>query len=179
VGDLLRAGVRLRPVHALRHQHRPLRADVEGRQLDRRLGEAADQRASSANSQIQEFLDQYNGAGVQHIALLTPDITATIEEMRKMGQEFLDVPDTYYDGEFDERVGQIQEDKTALKKLKILVDRDNEEGYCSSFSPSASLRGPRCSSRSSSGAAARSLGEGNFRALFEAIEREQAKRGSL
>jgi len=66
---------------------------------------------SSANSQIQEFLDQYNGAGVQHIALLTPDITATIDEMRKMGQEFLDVPDSYYDGSFDERVGKIQENK--------------------------------------------------------------------
>ena len=62
---------------------------------------------SSANSQIQEFLDRYNGPGVQHIALLTPDIIATVAEMRRMGQEFLDVPATYYDAEFNRRVGEI------------------------------------------------------------------------
>ena len=62
---------------------------------------------SSANSQIQEFIDEYRGPGVQHIALLTPDILATIEEMRRMGQEFLEVPDSYYDENFEERVGTI------------------------------------------------------------------------
>jgi len=135
---------------------------------------------SSANSQIQEFLDQYSGAGVQHIALLTPDITATIEEMRKMGQEFLDVPDSYYDGNFDERVGKIQEDKQALKKLKILVDRDNEDGYllqlftkCVFARPTLFFEVIQRRGRSIG------FGEGNFRALFEAIEREQARRGTL
>ena len=85
---------------------------------------------SSANSQIQEFLDRYNGPGVQHIALLTPDIVATVAEMRRMGQEFLEVPETYYDAEFDRRVGEIEEDKELLKQLRILVDRDaGDEGY--------------------------------------------------
>jgi 4-hydroxyphenylpyruvate dioxygenase len=135
---------------------------------------------SSANSQIQEFLDQYQGAGVQHIALLTPDITATIGAMRQMGQEFLDVPDSYYDGSFDARVGQIQENKEELKKLKILVDRDNETGYllqlftkCVFARPTLFFEVIQRRGRSIG------FGEGNFRALFEAIEREQARRGTL
>jgi 4-hydroxyphenylpyruvate dioxygenase len=135
---------------------------------------------SSANSQIQEFLDQYRGPGVQHIALLTPDIVATIEEMRRMGQEFLDVPDSYYDASFDERVGQIDEDKEQLRKLKILVDRDNESGYllqlftrCVFTRPTLFFEVIQRRGR------ATGFGEGNFRALFEAIEREQARRGTL
>jgi 4-hydroxyphenylpyruvate dioxygenase len=135
---------------------------------------------SSANSQIQEFLDQYKGAGVQHIALLTPDITATIDEMRRMGQEFLDVPESYYDASFDERVGRIEEDKEQLKKLKILVDRDNETGYllqlftkCVFARPTLFFEVIQRRGRSVG------FGEGNFRALFEAIEREQASRGTL
>ncbi len=70
---------------------------------------------SSQNSQIQEFLDRYGGPGVQHIALLTPDIVSTVAEMRRMGQEFLDVPDTYYDAEFERRIGEIEEDKAMLR----------------------------------------------------------------
>ncbi|HEY4302025.1 MAG TPA: 4-hydroxyphenylpyruvate dioxygenase [Candidatus Didemnitutus sp.] len=135
---------------------------------------------SSANSQIQEFLDQYHGAGVQHIALLTPDITATIEEMRRMGQEFLEVPDSYYDDTFAERVGPIEEDKETLRRLKILVDRDNESGYllqlftkCVFARPTLFFEVIQRRGRSMG------FGEGNFRALFEAIEREQARRGSL
>ncbi len=135
---------------------------------------------SSANSQIQEFLDQYNGPGVQHIALLTPNIIATIDEMRKMGQDFLDVPDSYYDAEFDARVGAITENKEELKKLKILVDRDNEEGYllqlftkCVFARPTLFFEVIQRRGRSIG------FGEGNFRALFEAIEREQAARGTL
>ena len=135
---------------------------------------------SSANSQIQEFLDQYNGPGVQHVALLTPNIIATIDEMRKMGQDFLDVPDTYYDAEFDARVGAITENKEELKKLKILVDRDNEEGYllqlftkCVFARPTLFFEVIQRRGRSVG------FGEGNFRALFEAIEREQAARGTL
>lgn len=135
---------------------------------------------SSANSQIQEFLDQYNGAGVQHIALLTPDIVATIGEMRRMGQEFLEVPDSYYDENFGERVGAITEDKETLRQLRILVDRDNEDGYllqlftkCVFARPTLFFEVIQRRGRSIG------FGEGNFRALFEAIEREQAKRGTL
>ncbi|MBL9214725.1 MAG: 4-hydroxyphenylpyruvate dioxygenase [Opitutaceae bacterium] len=135
---------------------------------------------SSANSQIQEFLDQYRGPGVQHIALLTPDIVATIEEMRRMGQEFLDVPDSYYDGEFDKRVGQIDEDKDLLKALRILVDRDTDDGYLLQLFTKCVFTRPTLffeviQRRGNS----LGFGEGNFRALFEAIEREQAKRGTL
>ena len=136
---------------------------------------------SSANSQIQEFLDRYNGPGVQHIALLTPDIVATVAEMRRMGQEFLDVPETYYDAAFDQRVGAIEEDKELLKQLRILVDRDEgDDGYllqlftkCVFARPTLFFEVIQRRGR------ARGFGEGNFRALFEAIEREQAKRGSL
>ena len=135
---------------------------------------------SSANSQIQEFLDQYNGPGVQHIALLTPDIVATIGEMRRMGQEFLEVPDSYYDASFEERVGRISEDKETLRQLRILVDRDNEEGYllqlftkCVFTRPTLFFEVIQRRGRSIG------FGEGNFRALFEAIEREQMRRGTL
>jgi len=135
---------------------------------------------SSANSQIQEFLDQYRGPGVQHIALLTPDIIGTIAEMRKMGQDFLDVPDSYYDASFEERVGAIDEDKEELRQLKILVDRDNEEGYllqlftkCVFTRPTLFFEVIQRKGKSIG------FGEGNFRALFEAIEREQMRRGTL
>jgi len=135
---------------------------------------------SSANSQIQEFLDRYNGPGVQHIALLTPDIVATIEEMRRMGQAFLEVPDSYYDDNFEARVGAIQEDKETLRRLRILVDRDNEDGYllqlftqCVFARPTLFFEVIQRRGR------AMGFGEGNFRALFEAIEREQEKRGAL
>ena len=135
---------------------------------------------SSAKSQIQEFLDQYNGPGVQHIALLTPDIITTIAEMRRMGQDFLDVPDSYYDHTFEERVGRIDEDKEELRRLKILVDRDNEEGYllqlftqCVFARPTLFFEVIQRKGKSIG------FGEGNFRALFEAIEREQMRRGTL
>ncbi len=136
---------------------------------------------SSANSQIQEFLDQYQGPGVQHIALLTPDIISTIGEMRRMGQEFLEVPDTYYDASFDQRVGKIEEDKDVLRSLRILADREgDDDGYllqlftkCVFTRPTLFFEIIQRRGRS------RGFGEGNFRALFEAIEREQAKRGTL
>lgn len=135
---------------------------------------------SSANSQIQEFLDQYNGPGVQHIALLTPNIIATIDEMRKMGQEFLDVPDSYYDEAFEERVGKIDEDKETLRPLRILVDRDNETGYLLQlFTKCVFARPTLFFEVIQRKGTSMGFGEGNFRALFEAIEREQQKRGTL
>jgi 4-hydroxyphenylpyruvate dioxygenase len=134
---------------------------------------------SSQNSQIREFLDRYGGPGVQHIALLTPDIVATVAEMRRMGQEFLDVPDTYYDAEFEKRIGEIEEDKAMLKQLKILVDRDHDGYLLQLFTKCVFARPTLFFEVIQRRGRAMGFGEGNFRALFEAIEREQAKRGSL
>lgn len=134
---------------------------------------------SSKNSQIQLFLDDYGGPGVQHIALLTPNIIATVAEMRREGVTFLDVPDTYYEM-LPQRVGQIHEDLDTLKKLRILVDRDRPDGYLLQLFTQPIFDRPTLFHEviqrhgNSDG-----FGEGNFRALFEAIEREQAKRGLL
>lgn len=134
---------------------------------------------SSQNSQIQEYLDRYNGPGVQHIALLTPNIIATIAEMRRMGQEFLDVPDSYYDEEFDRRIGEIEEDKAELKRLKILVDRDHDGYLLQLFTKCVFTRPTLFFEVIQRRGRAMGFGEGNFRALFEAIEREQQQRGTL
>src|SRR6266446_6350287 len=135
---------------------------------------------SSKNSQIQEYLDEYRGPGVQHIALLTPNILATVGEMRKQGVDFLDVPDSYYDEELKKRIGEIEEDVTELNKLKILVDRDRPDGYLLQLFTQCVFNRPTLffeviQRRGNS----EGFGEGNFTALFEAIEREQKKRGSL
>ena len=134
---------------------------------------------SSANSQIQEFINEYRGPGVQHIALLTSDIVASVREMRRRGMTFLDVPDTYFDA-LPDRVGQIQEDVAELHELGILVDRDREDGYLLQLFTQPLFDRPTLfyeviQRRGNSVG----FGEGNFRALFEAIEREQARRGSL
>jgi 4-hydroxyphenylpyruvate dioxygenase len=134
---------------------------------------------SSQNSQIQEFLDRYSGPGVQHIALLTPSIVDTVAEMRRMGVDFLDVPDTYYDEEFEQRVGKIEEDKNELRKLKILVDRDHDGYLLQLFTKCVFARPTLFFEVIQRRGGAQGFGEGNFRALFEAIEREQAKRGTL
>jgi 4-hydroxyphenylpyruvate dioxygenase len=135
---------------------------------------------SSKNSQIQEFLDEFKGPGVQHIALLTPNIIGAIREMRAQGVKFMDVPDSYYDAEFTQRVGEIKERLDELKKLHILVDRDRPDGYLLQIFTHPVFDRPTLFHEiiqrrgNSTG-----FGEGNFRALFEAIEREQARRGSL
>jgi 4-hydroxyphenylpyruvate dioxygenase len=134
---------------------------------------------SSRNSQIQEFLDEYRGPGVQHIAMLTPDIVGTVREMRAREMKFLEVPGTYYD-ELPARVGQIKEDMAELRELGILVDRDREDGYLLQLFSQPVFERPTLfyeiiQRRGNS----EGFGEGNFRALFEAIEREQAKRGTL
>lgn len=134
---------------------------------------------SSKNSQIQEFLDEYRGPGVQHIALLTADITSTVREMRNRGMEFLDVPDTYYD-DVPRRCGEIKEDLNELRDLRILVDRDRADGYLLQLFSKPIFDRPTLfyeviQRRGNS----EGFGEGNFRALFEAIEREQQKRGTL
>lgn len=128
-------------------------------------------------SQIQEYLEFYNGAGVQHLALLTSDIVKTIEVLRANGVEFLDTPDTYYD-ELTARVGKIDEEIDKLKELKILVDRD-EEGYLLQIFTKPIVDRPTLFIEIIQRKGSRGFGEGNFKALFESIEREQERRGNL
>lgn len=128
-------------------------------------------------SQIDEYLEFYKGAGVQHIALLTEDIISTVSELRKRGIEFLHVPDTYYDDLFA-RVGKIDEDIEIIKKLNILVDRD-EEGYLLQLFTKPVEDRPTVFYEIIQRKGAKSFGKGNFKALFEAIEREQELRGTL
>ncbi|WP_114782680.1 4-hydroxyphenylpyruvate dioxygenase [Botryobacter ruber] len=128
-------------------------------------------------SQIDEYLEFYRGAGVQHIAVATDDILHTVAELRRRGVEFLYVPDTYYDDLFD-RVGRIDEDMPALKEQNILVDRDDEGYLLQIFTKPVEDR-PTLFFEIIQRKGARSFGKGNFKALFEAIEREQALRGNL
>ncbi len=128
-------------------------------------------------SQIQEYLEFYNGAGVQHLALLTNDIVKTVEALRANGVEFLDTPDTYYD-ELSARVGKIDEEIDKLKELKILVDRD-DEGYLLQIFTKPIVDRPTLFIEIIQRKGSRGFGEGNFKALFESIEREQERRGNL
>ena len=128
-------------------------------------------------SQIEEYLDFYKGAGVQHIAIATDDIIYTVSELRKRGVEFLYVPDTYYNDILD-RVGHINEDLNELKKLNILIDRD-EEGYLLQIFTKPVEDRPTVFFEIIERNGAKSFGKGNFKALFEAIEHEQALRGNL
>ncbi|KEO73837.1 4-hydroxyphenylpyruvate dioxygenase [Anditalea andensis] len=128
-------------------------------------------------SQIEEYLDFYNGAGVQHMAIATDDIIHTVTELRERGVEFLEVPSTYYDDLLD-RVGTIEEDIEPLKKLNILVDRD-EEGYLLQIFTKPVQDRPTLFFEIIQRKGAKSFGKGNFKALFEAIEREQELRGNL
>lgn len=128
-------------------------------------------------SQIDEYLDFYKGPGVQHIAIATEDILHTVSELRKRGVEFLYVPENYYEG-ISERVGTINEDVTALKKQNILIDRD-EEGYLLQIFTKPIQDRPTVFFEIIERNGARSFGKGNFKALFESIEREQALRGNL
>jgi 4-hydroxyphenylpyruvate dioxygenase len=128
-------------------------------------------------SQIEEYLDFYGGPGVQHIAIATDDILETVGELRKRGVEFLVVPDTYYDDLLD-RVGDIDEEIEDLKRLNLLVDRDDEGYLLQIFTKPVEDR-PTLFYEIIQRKGAQSFGKGNFKALFESIEREQAKRGNL
>lgn len=128
-------------------------------------------------SQIEEYLDFYRGAGVQHIAVATHDIITTVTELRNRGIEFLYVPETYYDDVLD-RVGQIDENLEELKKLNILIDRD-EEGYLLQLFTKPVEDRPTLFYEIIQRKGAKSFGKGNFKALFESIEREQELRGNL
>lgn len=128
-------------------------------------------------SQIEEYLDFYNGPGVQHLAFSTDNIVATVSAMRDRGVDFLYVPETYYDDVL-ERVGEIDEDIDLLKEHGILIDRD-EEGYLLQLFTNNILDRPTMFIEIIQRKGAQSFGIGNFKALFEAIERQQAKRGTL
>lgn len=128
-------------------------------------------------SQIEEYLDFYHSAGVQHIAIATDDIIHTVGELRRRGVEFLNVPDVYYD-DVMERVGKINESLEELKKLNILIDRD-EEGYLLQIFTKPVQDRPTVFFEIIERNGAKSFGKGNFKALFESIEREQALRGNL
>ncbi|MDA0899181.1 MAG: 4-hydroxyphenylpyruvate dioxygenase [Bacteroidetes bacterium] len=128
-------------------------------------------------SQIEEYINFYNGAGVQHLALATDNIIYTIHELRERGVDFLDVPDSYY-LDLQDRVGAIDEDIEVLKKYKILVDRD-DEGYLLQLFTKPLMDRPTVFIEIIQRKGATSFGKGNFKALFEAIEREQENRGTL
>jgi 4-hydroxyphenylpyruvate dioxygenase len=128
-------------------------------------------------SQIDEYLEFYRGPGVQHIALATNDIISTVSAMRDRGVEFLRVPTSYYDTLL-ERVGHIDEDLAPLRELGVLVDRD-DEGYLLQIFTKPVQDRPTLFYEIIQRKGAQSFGKGNFKALFEAIEREQESRGNL
>ncbi len=133
--------------------------------------------AGKKKSQIDEYLDFYRGPGVQHIAIATNDIVKTVRTLRSRGVEFLRVPKTYYDTVLD-RVGKIDEDLAPLAELGILVDRD-DEGYLLQIFTKPVQDRPTLFYEIIQRKGAKSFGAGNFKALFEAIEREQDLRGNL
>jgi 4-hydroxyphenylpyruvate dioxygenase len=128
-------------------------------------------------SQIDEYLEFYGGAGAPHIAVATRDIVGTVEELTARGIRFLRTPDTYYE-EVPERIGEIQESLDDLRRLGILVDRDDEGYLLQIFTKPIGDR-PTMFFEVIERHGARGFGEGNFKALFEAIEREQELRGNL
>ena len=128
-------------------------------------------------SQVEEYLEFYNGEGVQHVAVATNDIVKTVTDIQKRGVEFLNIPTSYYD-ELPDRVGHIDEDLEPLKKLGILVDRDNEGYLLQIFSKPVEDR-PTLFFEIIQRKGAKSFGKGNFKALFEALEKEQDARGNL
>ncbi|MFZ3274636.1 MAG: 4-hydroxyphenylpyruvate dioxygenase [Lutibacter sp.] len=128
-------------------------------------------------SQIEEYLDFYNGSGVQHIAVATNNILETVKALTERGVEFLHVPGSYYDTVLD-RVGEIDEDLAALKDLGILVDRD-DEGYLLQIFTKPVTDRPTLFFEIIQRKGAQSFGKGNFKALFESIEAEQERRGTL
>ncbi len=128
-------------------------------------------------SQVEEFLDFYNGAGVQHIAIATSNIIETVTMLGERGVEFLKIPESYYDTVLD-RVGTIDEDLMPLCKLGILIDKD-DEGYLLQIFTKPLEDRPTLFFEIIQRKGAKSFGKGNFKALFEAIEREQEARGNL
>ncbi|MEV4102196.1 4-hydroxyphenylpyruvate dioxygenase [Nonomuraea sp. NPDC049649] len=134
---------------------------------------------SRRKSQIDEYLEFYGGPGVQHVALATNDIITTVDHMRAAGVEFLDTPDSYYDDpELRARIGTVRAPIEELKKRKILVDRD-EDGYLLQIFTKPVQDRPTVFFELIERHGSLGFGKGNFKALFEAIEREQERRGNL
>jgi 4-hydroxyphenylpyruvate dioxygenase len=135
--------------------------------------------AGKRKSQIDEYLEFYEGAGCQHIALATNDILSTVDEMRRRGVEFLDTPDSYYDDpELRARIGTVRVPVEELKSRGILVDRD-EDGYLLQIFTKPVGDRPTVFFELIERHGSLGFGKGNFKALFEAIEREQERRGNL
>ena len=128
-------------------------------------------------SQIQEFVDYYNGAGIQHVAMSTKDIIKTVKKLRSNGVEFLPTPQSYYDKLLN-RVGDLKEDINLLSELGILVDSD-ENGYMLQIFTKPIQDRPTLFYEIIQRKGSNSFGKGNFKALFESIEREQMLRGNL
>jgi 4-hydroxyphenylpyruvate dioxygenase len=128
-------------------------------------------------SQIDEYLEFSEGPGVQHIALQTHDVVGTVEALKGRGIAFLDTPETYYD-DVQGRVGEINESYDDLRRLRILADRDDDGYLLQIFTKTAQDR-PTLFFEVIERHGATTFGEGNFKALFESIEREQALRGNL
>ena len=128
-------------------------------------------------SQVEEYLEFYDGEGCQHVALATNNIVETVSTLQARGVEFLKIPTTYYD-DLSDRVGTIDEDIEPLKNLGILVDRDHEGYLLQIFTKPVQDR-PTVFFEIIQRKGAKSFGKGNFKALFEAIEKEQALRGNL
>jgi 4-hydroxyphenylpyruvate dioxygenase len=140
------------------------------------LNEPAD---SKHKSQIDEYLEFYGGPGVQHIALATDDIVAAVDRMRAAGVEFLDTPDSYYDDpELRARIGEVRVPVAELRARRILVDRD-EDGYLLQIFTKPVVDRPTVFYELIERHGSLGFGKGNFKALFEAIEREQRRRGNL
>ena len=133
--------------------------------------------AGKKKSQVEEYLDFYGGPGIQHIAIATDDIVKTVGELKRRGMEFLSIPATYYDTVLD-RVGKIDEDLAPLAALGILVDHD-DEGYLQQVFSKPVQDRPTLFVEIIQRKGAKSFGAGNFKALFESLEREQALRGNL
>src|SRR5690554_1208880 len=133
--------------------------------------------AGKKKSQIEEYIDFYHDSGIQHIAVSTNNIIETVTDLKSRGVEFLTVPDTYYETVLD-RVGEIDEDLEPLKNLGILIDRD-DEGYLLQIFTKPVVDRPTMFFEIIQRKGAKSFGKGNFKALFEAIEREQESRGTL
>jgi 4-hydroxyphenylpyruvate dioxygenase len=134
--------------------------------------------AGKRRSQIDEYLEFYGGPGVQHVALATNDILRTVDEMRARGVEFLETPDSYYDEELAERVGAVRAPMEELRSRRILVDRD-EDGYLLQIFTKPVQDRPTVFFELIERHGSLGFGKGNFKALFEAIEREQERRGNL
>ncbi|WP_207493857.1 4-hydroxyphenylpyruvate dioxygenase [Aridibaculum aurantiacum] len=128
-------------------------------------------------SQVEEYLDFYNGEGVQHVAIATNNIIETVSELQRRGVEFLSIPESYYQTVLD-RVGKIDEDLQPLQNLGILIDRDDEGYLLQIFTKPVEDR-PTLFFEIIQRKGAKSFGKGNFKALFEALEREQDARGNL